>query len=102
MDEGTPFDPTGSIAYQETFQGPSLNSYIIQFFGLNGTTPIASNAIATWQTSVAAMPDYGVHPMFVVPADMTTAINTMVTDAITAYTNHTCGSLDGGTADAGP
>ena len=97
MDMGTSFDPDGSVAFQQSFQGPSTAEYVIQYFGLNGTTPVASNAIMAKQQAVAAGPAYS-HPMFVVPQAMQTALSAFVTDAITSYTNHTCASG----ADAGP
>jgi cytochrome c553 len=98
MDLGTAFDPTGSIAFQESFSGPELMTYAIQYFGLNGTTPVASNALMLKQQAVATGPAYS-HPMFVMPAAMQTALSKFVTDAITNYNNHTCG--DGGAPAAG-
>ncbi|MGO8999226.1 MAG: hypothetical protein ACLQVI_38360 [Polyangiaceae bacterium] len=101
MDMGTAFDPDGSIAFQQTFQGPFMSTYVIQYFGLNGTTPVASNAIMTKQQAVATGPAYS-HPMFVMPQTMQTALTTFVNDAITAYTNHTCGGDAGVSEDGGP
>jgi hypothetical protein len=98
MDMGTAFDPDGSVAFQQTFQGSSMSTYVIQYFGLNGTTPVASNAIMNKQTAVATGPAYS-HPMFVMPQAMQTALSTFVTDAITAYTNHTCTGTE---PDGGP
>jgi cytochrome c553 len=94
MDMGTAFDPDGSIAFQQTFQGPSSASFVIQYFGLNGTTPVASNAILNKQQAVATGPAYS-HPMFVMPAAMQSALSTFVNDAITSYTSHAC-KPDGG------
>jgi hypothetical protein len=102
MDLGTAFDPDGAVAFQQTFQGPSMATYEIQYFGLNGTTPVASNAIMTKQQAVATAPAYS-HPMFVMPAAMQTALNTFVQDAITSYTSHTCaGDAGAPTSDGGP
>ncbi len=99
MDLGTSFDPDGSIAFQQTFQGPQMDSYVIQYFGLNGTTPVASNAILVKQQAVATGPAYS-HPMFVMPQAMQTAMNTFASDAITKYENHTCAA--GASRDGGP
>ncbi len=103
MAEGSNIEPAGTT-FQQTFQGPSAMTYIIQYFGLNGTTPVPSNAIMLKQTAVAAGPAYS-HPMFKMSTTMQTALNKFVTDAITNYTNHTCtGGADGGapSADGGP
>ena len=101
MAEGSNIEPPGTT-FQQTFQGPSAMTYVIQYFGLNGTTPVASNAIMLKQTAVATGPAYS-HPMFVMPSAMQTALNTFVTDAITNYTNHTCTGGDAGAGeDAGP
>ena len=102
MSEGSQIEPAGTT-FQMTFQGSQLSTYIIKYFGLNGTTPVASNAIMLKQTAVAAGPAYS-HPMFVMPAAMQTALNTFVTDTITNYTNGTCtGGADAGASeDGGP
>jgi cytochrome c553 len=102
MAEGSNIEPPGTT-FQQTFQGPQAMTYIIQYFGLNGTTPVASNAIMLKQQAVATGPAYS-HPMFVMPSDMQTALNTFVTNTITNYNNHTCtGTADGGAGeDAGP
>jgi cytochrome c553 len=103
MAEGSAFD-TNDTTFMQTFKanGPSMMTYINKFFGLNGATPVASNAIANKATAVAAGPAYS-HPMFVIPATVQTGMDKFVTDAITAYTNHTCTApTDGGTTgDAG-
>jgi hypothetical protein len=97
MDVGTAFDPTGTVAYQQTFQQTST-TLVTMYFGLNGTSPVASNALANKATAVAAGPAYS-HPMFVIPAAVTTALTTFVNDAITNYNNPTC--TGGGPMDAG-
>jgi mono/diheme cytochrome c family protein len=101
MDLGTAFDPDGSIAFQQSFTGTMMQSYVIQYFGLNGTTPIASNGIMNKQTAVATGAPYS-HPMFVMPQTMVTALNTMVTNAITKYNAHECGGDAGASGDGGP
>jgi hypothetical protein len=103
MAEGSNIEPAGTT-FQQTFQGPSMMTYIIQYFGLNGTTPVPSNAIMLKQTAVATGPAYS-HPMFTMSSDMQTALNQFVSDAITNYNNKTCGD-DGGLlttgSDGGP
>jgi cytochrome c553 len=103
MAEGSAFD-ANDTSFVQTFQanGPSMMTYINKFFGLNGATPVASNAIANKAAAVALGPAYS-HPLFVIPATVQTGLDKFVTDAITAYTNHTCtGPMDGGTTgDAG-
>ena len=74
-------------------------TYVIQYFGLNGTTPVPSNAIMLKQTAVATGPAYS-HPMFVMSDDMTNKLNTFVNDAIMNYNNKTCGD-DGGLLTTG-
>jgi cytochrome c553 len=101
MAEGSDIEPAGTT-FSQTFSGPSMMTYIIQYFGLNGTTPVASNGIMLKQQAVATGPAYS-HPMFTMSANMQTALNKFVNDAITSYTSGTCGG-DGGAAgaDAGP
>jgi hypothetical protein len=99
MAEGSAFDD-GDVSFVQTFQanGPDMMTYINKFFGLNGTAPVASNAIANKAAAVALGPAYS-HPMFVIPASVQTGITTLVNDALTAYANHTCTPMDGGTPD---
>jgi cytochrome c553 len=105
MAEGSNIEPAGTT-FQQTFGpasvAPQSMTYIIQYFGLNGTTPVPSNALMLKQTAVATGPAYS-HPMFTMSATMQTALTTFVNDAITGYTNKTCGG-DAGTVsdDAGP
>ena len=106
MAEGSAFDD-GDTSFVQTFQAqcPDMLTYINKFFGLNGTSPVASNAIANKAAAVALGPAYS-HPMFVIPPSVQTGITTFVNDALTAYTNHTCTApTDGGAPpsdDAGP
>jgi hypothetical protein len=103
MSEGSNIEPAGTT-FQQTFQGPSSMTYIIQYFGLNGTTPVASNAIKLKETAVASGPAYS-HPMFTLTTTMQTALDKFVADTITNYNNKTCTSGDGGaptSGDAGP
>jgi hypothetical protein len=107
MAEGSAFD-TGDVSFVQTFQanGPDMMTYINKFFGLNGTSPVASDALANKAAAVALGPAYS-HPMFVIPTSVQTGLTTFVNDALTAYANHTCaapsdgGTTDGGTEDAG-
>jgi len=100
MAEGSNIEPAGTT-FQQTFQGPSSMTYIIQYFGLNGTTPVPSNAIMLKQQAVAVGPAYS-HPMFTMSTTMQTALDKFVNDAITNYTNKTCtGGTDGGAPDGG-
>ncbi len=73
MSEGSNIEPAGTT-FQQTFQGPSSMTYIIQYFGLNGTTPVASNAIKLKETAVASGPAYS-HPMFTLTTTMQTALD---------------------------
>jgi hypothetical protein len=100
MAEGSDIEPPGTT-FQQTFQGPDLATYVIQYFGLNGTTPVASDAIMLKMNAVATGPAYS-HPMFVMSSQMQTNLSTFVTDTITNYTNKTCPAADAGTSeDAG-
>jgi hypothetical protein len=99
MAEGSNIEPAGTT-FQQTFQGPSSSTYIIQYFGLNGTTPVPSNAIMLKQQAVATGPAYS-HPMFTMSTTMQTALTTFVNDAITNYNNKTCTGGDAGAPDGG-
>jgi hypothetical protein len=98
MAEGSPLEPAGTT-FKQTFQGSKSSTYIIKYFGLNGATPVPSDAILTKMQAVAAGPAYS-HPMFVMSQTMQDALNTFVNDAITRYTSGACGS-DAGAPDAG-
>jgi hypothetical protein len=97
MAEGSALSPAGTT-FKTTFEGPESSNYITKYFGLNGTAPVASNAIMLKQQAVAAGPAYS-HPMFVMSSAMQTALNTFVNDGITNYTNNTC--TGPGSGDAG-
>jgi hypothetical protein len=97
MAEGSTLYPAGTT-FKTTFEGPNSSSYITKYFGLNGTAPVASNAILLKMQAVAAGPAYS-HPMFTMSTTMQTALNTFVNNAITNYTNNTCTGL--GASDAG-
>jgi len=95
MAEGTALQSPGAT-FNATFVGNESSTYIIKYFGLNGTTPVASNAIMLKQQAVAVGPAYS-HPMFTMPSAMQTALDTFVTNTITNYTNKTCAGI----SDAG-
>jgi hypothetical protein len=97
MAEGSQIEPAGTT-FQQTFQGTDMPTYIIKYFGLSGTSPVASNAIQLKQTAVATGPAYS-HPMFVMPPQMVTALNKFVSDAITCAGGGDAGAA---TSDGGP
>jgi hypothetical protein len=99
MAEGSNLEPAGTT-FHETFLGASSPTYVVKYFGLNGTQPVASNAIVTKMQAVAVAPPY-THPMFVMSQTMQDALNAFVQDAITKYNNHTCTGGSTGVADAG-
>jgi hypothetical protein len=98
MAEGTNLEPQG-YTFQQTFQSSESSIFMLKYFGLNGATPVASNAIMLKQQAVAAGPAYS-HPMFTMDATMTAALNAFVNDALTKYQNKQCGNSSGG-SDAG-
>ncbi|MFO0674458.1 MAG: hypothetical protein U0235_33415 [Polyangiaceae bacterium] len=80
----------GSALDQETFTESQKAKYIVKYIGLNGTTPVASNAIKLKGQATTTDRPYS-HPMFTVPDDMQARIDAFVTAAITKYQNKQCG-----------
>jgi hypothetical protein len=80
----------GSALDNTTFQETQTPQYIVKYIGLNGTAPVASDAIKNKAAAVATGAPY-THPMFTIPATMQTAIDDFVQDAVTKYQNKQCG-----------
>jgi hypothetical protein len=80
----------GSSLDSTTFAETQTPTYIVKYLGLNGATPVASNAIATKSAATKTGAPY-THPMFTIPTTMQTALDAFVADAITKYAAGTCG-----------
>lgn len=80
----------GSALDQNTFTETQSAKFIVKYIGLNGTTPVASNAIKLKGEATVTDRPYS-HPMFTVPTDMQQRIDAFVTAAITKYQNKQCG-----------
>jgi hypothetical protein len=80
----------GSGLDNTTFAKSQTTPYIAKYLGLNGTTPVASNAIMTKSQATQTGAAYS-HPMFTLSPAMQTALDAFVTDAITKYDNKQCG-----------
>jgi hypothetical protein len=91
----------GSNIDNGTFAATKTPQYIVKYFGLNGTTPVASNAIPMKATATQTGAPY-THPMFTIPATVQAGLDAFVNDAINKYKAGTCGKAATPTADAGP
>jgi hypothetical protein len=80
----------GSSLDMTTFAKSQTAQFIPKYIGLNGTTPVASNAIMTKSDATKTGAAYS-HPMFTMSPQMQTALDAFVTDAITKYQNKQCG-----------
>ena len=80
----------GSSLDTTTFTETQTPQYVVKYIGLNGTAPVASDAIKTKSAATQTGAPY-THPMFTIPATMQTALDEFVSDAVTKYTNKQCG-----------
>jgi hypothetical protein len=88
--DGSFYMAVGSALDQNTFTETKTSKYIVKYLGLNGTTPVASNAISLKAAATATDRAYS-HPMFTIPTDMQTRLDAFVSNAITKYTAKQCG-----------
>ncbi len=88
--DGGYYNAMGSGLDQTTFAKTQTAPFISKYIGLNGTTPVPSNAIMTKSQATQTGAPYS-HPMFTLSATQQTALDAFVTDAITKYTNKQCG-----------
>ena len=80
----------GSGLDKTTFAKSQTTPFIAKYLGLNGTTPVASNAIMTKSQATQTGAPYS-HPMFTLSPAMQTSLDAFVNDAITKYQNKQCG-----------
>ncbi|WP_394838812.1 hypothetical protein LVJ94_18130 [Pendulispora rubella] len=91
----------GSNLDTSTFQETKSVKYIVKYLGLNGTEPVASNAIQAKADATAKDKPYS-HPLFTLKPEMKTAIDAFVNDAIAKYKAGSCGQANPPpSADAG-
>jgi hypothetical protein len=88
--DGNFYMAAGSTLDQNTFSETQKAKFIIKYIGLNGTTPVASNAIKLKSDATLTDRPYS-HPMFTIPDDMQQRLDTFVSTAITKYQNKQCG-----------
>jgi hypothetical protein len=88
--DGNFYMAVGSGLDDTTFQKTREAQFIIKYIGLNGATPVASNAIEAKSQSTIADPMH-YHPMFKITPEMQQAIATFANNAIYKYLAGQCG-----------
>jgi cytochrome c5 len=83
------YEQFGSKLGDNTFEMSQKQPYILKYFGLNGTEPVASNGILLKQTAVATAPPYS-HPKFTMNATVKANLDKFVADTIAKYKAGTC------------
>lgn len=88
--DGNFYMAVGSALDTNTFIETKKTKFIVKYLGLNGTTPIASNAITLKGKATATDRPYS-HPMYTINTEMQQRIDAFVNAAITKYQNKLCG-----------
>lgn len=88
--DGNFYMAVGSALDTQTFVESKKAKYIVKYIGLNGTTPVASNAIKLKGEATVTDRPYS-HPMYEVSTEMQGRIDAFVSAAITKYQNKQCG-----------
>jgi len=88
--DGNFYMSVGSVLDTATFAETKTPKYIVKYLGLNGTTPVSSNAIALKGQATTTDKPYS-HPMYTINAEMQTRIDAFVNNAITKYNAKQCG-----------
>lgn len=88
--DGNFYMAAGSTLDKNTFAESQKAKFIVKYIGLNGTTPVPSNAIQLKSDATVTDRPYS-HPMYTIPAEMKTRLDAFVTTAITKYQNKQCG-----------
>lgn len=88
--DGNFYMAVGSGIDNTTFEHTKQAQYIVKYIGLNGTQPVASNALALKSQSTQTDAMY-LHPMFKITPQMQAKIDQFVQSAIVAYNQNLCG-----------